>query len=442
MGVRIWELGFGMCVSNAVYLFDLSMKNYFTNDALYSPSGDGDMKGSVGAGLISVNEAKRIVAENALASQPVSVGLEAAIGLTLAEDVFSKLDIPAFNQSSVDGYAFAFDDVREPLLVNGEMAAGAHENFLLSHGHAARIFTGAAIPGNADTVVMQEKTLNDGDKVIINDEMLQRGGNFRPKGSEIKAGELALEKDSYLSPAAIGFLAGIGVTCVPVYARPSISIIVTGNELQTPGNILEFGQVYESNSFMLKAALHRLHFNDVKVYRVKDDPHSLSQTLDEALHSTDIVLLTGGVSVGDYDFVLRAAAACGVKTLFHKVRQRPGKPLYFGRKDNKLVFGLPGNPSSVLTCFYEYVISALELITKQTNLVQVLHAPLARNYKKLKELTFFLKGLCDGSTAVPLDAQESYRLSSFAKANCLVRLEENVAEYREGEVVEVHLLPQ
>ncbi|HYK45672.1 MAG TPA: gephyrin-like molybdotransferase Glp [Parafilimonas sp.] len=417
------------------------MKHYFINDALYSPSGEGGMKGNMGVGLISVNEAKRIVVENTVASQPVILALEEAIGLTLAENVFSKLDIPAFNQSSVDGYAFAFDDVRERLLVYGEMAAGAHENFSVSHGHAARIFTGAAIPGNADTVVMQEKTLIDDGKLIINDEMLQRGGNFRPKGSEIKAGELALGKDSYLSPAAIGFFAGIGVTHVAVYERPSISIIVTGNELQTPGNILEFGQVYESNSFMLKAALHRLHFNEVKVYRVKDDLSCLSETLDEALHSTDIVFLTGGVSVGDYDFVLRAAAECGVKTLFHKVRQRPGKPLYFGRKENKLVFGLPGNPSSVLTCFYEYVIPALELIIKQKNLIQVLHVQLARNYKKLKELTFFLKGLYDGNTAAPLDAQESYRLSSFAKANCLVRLEENVAEYREGEVVEVHLLP-
>jgi molybdopterin molybdotransferase len=159
------------------------------------------------------------------------------------------------------------------------------------------------------------------------------------------------------------------------------------------------------------------------------------------LESSQVVLLTGGISVGDYDFVLRAATECGVQKLFHKVRQRPGKPLYFGKKEGKLVFGLPGNPSSVLTCFYEYVVPALELMMQQKNMIKVIHAPLSRNYKKLKELTFFLKGFYDRDKAMPLDAQESYRLSSYAKANCLIRLEENVEEYKGGEMVEIHLLP-
>jgi molybdopterin molybdotransferase len=147
--------------------------------------------------LISVNEAKKIVGENVVPMPAVDLPLGEAAGFVLAEDVFAALDIPAFNQSSVDGYAFAFADVRERLRVNGEMAAGTKENFSLLPGHAVRIFTGAAIPANADTVVMQEKTtIEDGD-LIIKDEQLQQGGNFRPKGSEIKSGALALDKDNF-----------------------------------------------------------------------------------------------------------------------------------------------------------------------------------------------------------------------------------------------------
>jgi molybdopterin molybdotransferase len=419
------------------------MRLNFIKEFLYSPL-DG------GGELISVNEAKEFIHGNVSLLPAVKLPITEAGGFVLAENIFSITDIPAFNQSSVDGYAFAFTDKSERLIINGEAAAGTKENLSLLPKHAVRIFTGAAIPAMADTVVMQERTIIENGELIINDHQLLQGGNFRPKGSEIKAGLLALAKDSFLSPAAIGFLAGIGITNVNVYAKPVISIIVTGNELQQPGQPLQFGQVYESNSFTLKAALRNLHINDVTISWINDDLSNLSEKLNEVLKSSDIVLLTGGISVGDYDFVLRAATACGVEKLFHKVRQRPGKPLYFGKKtclngtsgrQNKFVFGLPGNPSSVLTCFYEYVIPAIELMMNRKNIIKVLHAPLARGYKKLPELTFFLKGFYDGNSASPLDAQESYRMSTYAKANCLIRLEEKIPEYKETEIVEIHLLP-
>ncbi len=392
--------------------------------------------------MISVNEAKEIINSSISVLPSIKLSLLEASGYVLAEDVFSTTDIPAFNQSSVDGYTFSFAALEsyKRLDLKGEIAAGEKENFVLSPKQAMRIFTGAAIPANADTVVMQEKTTIENGQLVIEDEQLQQGSNFRPKGTDIKEGALALTKDIFLSPAAIGFLAGIGIKEVSVYKRPSISIIVTGNELQQPGTPLQFGQVYESNSFMLKAALQQLHLNDVDVFWVDDTLQHLSKKLNEALIRSDIVLLTGGVSVGDYDFVLNAATNCDVEKLFHKVKQRPGKPLLFGKKENKLVFGLPGNPSSVLTCFYVYVIPALEVMTHQKNIIEVIHAPLKRPYKKITGLTFFLKGFYDGK-ASPLDAQESYRLSSYAKANCLIRLEENMEKYNEDDIVEIHLLP-
>ncbi len=265
---------------------------------------------------------------------------------------------------------------------------------------------------------------------------------MRPKGAEIKAGELALPKHSLLTPAAIGFLASIGNTEVNVYPLPRISIIITGNELQQPGQPLQYGQVYESNSFALKSALQQLNIHNTDVLLADDTLEILSDKLSSALHQSDVVLLTGGASVGDYDFVLQAAAACGVETIFHKIKQRPGKPLFFGKKENKLVFGLPGNPASVITCFYEYVAPALALLSNKTFSLQKLNVPLTKPFKKAAGLTHFLKGFYDGKTVTALHAQESYRLSSFANANCLIQVNEEVTECKEGEPVEIHLLPQ
>jgi len=393
--------------------------------------------------MISVAEAKKIISENVTALTPVSFPLQQSVGLTLAEDVHASIDIPAFPQSSMDGYAFSFNDWQKnkKLKIAGEVAAGNNEIFTLAPGNAVRIFTGAAVPPGADTVVMQEKIKTVNGELIIEDDSIQVGNSVRPKGSEIKAGALALEKGSVLSPAAIGFLAGIGVADVKVYPNPSISIIITGNELQQPGKTLQHGQVYESNSFTLKAVLQQLHIDHVEVFYATDKPEIVTSTLEKALQQSDVVLLTGGISVGDYDFVLQAATECGIEKLFHKVKQRPGKPLYFGKKNNKLVFGLPGNPSSVLTCFYQYVVPAIEKMNKRRNLLSAMQAPLSKSFQKAAGLTHFLKGFYDGKTVAPLDAQESYRLSSFARANCLIQVYEDVTECRQGDLVDVHLLP-
>lgn len=394
--------------------------------------------------MISVQEAKKLISENTFSLEPVFLSLKDAAGLILADDVYAKLDIPAFPQSSMDGYAFSFEGWKQNknLKITGEVAAGSNETSQLAPENAVRIFTGAAVPAGADTVIMQEKGQVENGELKIEDESLKEGNSVRPKGSEIRAGALALEKENILSPAAIGFLAGIGITEVNAYPNPSISIIITGNELQQPGKPLQHGQVYESNSFALKAVLRQLRIENIQVLQATDKPQIVIDTLKKALNQSDVVLLTGGISVGDYDFVLQAATACGVQKLFHKIKQRPGKPLYFGKKENKLVFGLPGNPSSVLTCFYQYVIPALEKLSKRKIDLQTIKAPLAKAFQKNTGLTHFLKGFYNGKIAAPLDAQESYRLSSFAKANCLIQIDEDVSSLNEGELVDVYLLPQ
>lgn len=394
--------------------------------------------------MVSVQEAKRIIDENVSSLQPLRLPLSRAAGLVLAEDICATTDIPAFPQSSMDGYAFSFEGWKKNsrLKIAGEIAAGNNESFTLSPEKAVRIFTGAAVPPGADTVIMQEKTKTENGELIIEDPALQQGTSVRPRGSEIKAGALALKKEDTLSPAAIGFLAGIGINQLNVYPVPSITIIITGNELLEPGNPLQHGQVYESNSFALKAALKQLQMDRVQILSATDKADIVTKSLQKGLEQSDVVLLTGGISVGDYDFVLQAATDCAVQKLFHKVKQRPGKPLYFGTKQEKLVFGLPGNPSSVLTCFYQYVVPALQKLTKRKIDLQKISIPIARSFQKAPGLTHFLKGTYNGKIATPLDAQESYRLSSFAKANCLIQIDEETTTLKEGEFVDVYLLPQ
>ena len=393
--------------------------------------------------MVTVHQARELVKQNILPLSPVRMSLPDAVNLVLADNMNSRFDIPAFNQSSMDGYAFRYTDWKSHanLAVTDTIPAGQPVVKAMDQGHAVRIFTGAAVPDGADTVVMQEKTKMENGSLIILDNNLAPGTHIRLKGSEIKAGEMALEKLTLLTPAAIGFLAGIGVSEVPVYPLPSVGIIVTGNELQDPGKSLTPGQVYESSSRSLKAALQQLRINDADSCQVNDDPESLKKTLEKELDQNDLVLLTGGVSVGDYDFVVESAHACGVEEIFHGVNQKPGKPLFFGKKEQKAVFGLPGNPSSVLTCFYEYVIPALEALSNRKDLIRIIHAPLSVDYRKNPDLTFFLKGVYENGIVTPLGAQESYRMSSYARANCLVCLREGKSEFLKDEWVEIHLLP-
>lgn len=391
--------------------------------------------------MISVAEAKKLVQEQVIPLVPINLPLDKAASHVLAAAVYAGCDIPAFRQSSMDGYAFKYEENLVELALTGEMAAGTTHQPIIQLREAYRIFTGAPLPHGADTVIMQEKTTAIGNLIKLDDPNLKAGLNAREKGSEIKTGELAMAKGNLLTPAALGFLAGIGITEVSVYPMPKVAIILTGNELQKPGTPLHFGQVYESNSYALSAALKQVGIAEVAILEAKDELEALTDILQKAVANNDLVLLTGGVSVGDYDFVIQAAANCGVEQIFHKVKQKPGKPLYFGKKQNKVIFGLPGNPSSVLSCFYNYVLPAISLQTCAPSKVQQLEAELATAYQKPSGLTHFLKGTYANGKATPLGAQESYRLSSFAQANCLIKLAEEKADFKAGDQVTVYLLP-
>lgn len=391
--------------------------------------------------MISVSEAKALITNHIIPLEPVSINLEKAAGLVLASDIYAGLDLPPFKQSAMDGYAIRYQDKEQPLRLTGEMAAGTAHTFNLNHGETCRVFTGAPLPEGADSVVMQEKIILQDDTVMIRDQDLKVGSNVREKGSEIRSGELAIRKGNLLTPAAIGFLASLGITKVDVIPRPRISIVVTGNELRKPGLELSFGQVYEANSYALSSALKNEGVEDIRAFEADDDVEILTNVIKTALEDTDVLLLAGGVSVGDYDFVIEASQRCGIQQVFHKVKQRPGKPLFFGTWNKTLIFGLPGNPSSVLSCYYNYVLPSLKQMSGKQNPVKEVKAELADSYKKPAGLTHFLKGIYEDGKATPLSAQESFRLSSFAYANCLICLDEEREDFSAGDSVTIMLLP-
>ena len=385
--------------------------------------------------MISVSEARKIIQENSLPSKTEIISLKKAVGYVLAEPAISFIDTPPFRQSAVDGYAFSFNDwdKKSELKVIGEIQAGIFFNEKLKPLEAIRIFTGAMLPEGADTVVMQEKVENFKNSITIKEVNLLCGQNVRLQGSQALKGDIALHADQLLTPSGISFLAGIGVNQVSVYSKPTVSIVVTGKELIQPGLDLAKGTIYESNSFGLMAGCNQLNIEPVSIQVVDDVENEITQAVKSQLQN-DFIILTGGVSVGEYDFVNSALEKCGVKKLFHGVKQKPGKPFFFGSTKNTLVFGLPGNPAAVMCCFYEYVVPAICNYTKIAG-SQKIKLQLENNFTKKPGLTFFLKGKTGEHGVSILNSQESYQMNTFALADCLIELDEDKENFKKGDWV-------
>ncbi len=391
-------------------------------------------------GLTHVEDAKRMVLGQHRPQRHQSTLLVDAVGSVLAADLSSPGDFPPFVQSNVDGYAFAYDDydTRGALqLMGGTAAAGNGKRLVLEPGSAMRIFTGAPVPDRADTVIMQEDALVQDGLVRIGRDDIAKGANVRAIGSDVSTGQHVLSKGTVLSGPAIGLLASLGFAEIPVIARPRVAVIITGDELAVAGSPLRHGQVYESNGALLRATLRNLPVTLLDVAYVQDDELLITDALADALLLADVVLLTGGASVGDYDFVVRAATACGIRQRFHKVRQKPGKPLYYGKKGAIDVFGLPGNPASVLVCLHLYVIPALFAWAGYQDHPRPTKHQMTHAYRKPAGLAAVLKAHVDSQGVRLLEKQASYQLSAFAQANALAILPEEVEDVHAGDFVKV-----
>lgn len=391
--------------------------------------------------MISVAEAKQRLLQNIPAPLIAELPIAEAAGYVLAEAIYSPLDMPAFPQSAMDGYAFAYASVQEgvPLLVSHVIQAGSSQLPVVKPGEAVRIFTGAPVPAGADTVVMQEKVAVEGNKIVVLDADLKRGANVRPKASQTAKGELAASAGTRLSAGALGFLASLGLANVKVYAAPKVGILLTGKELVKPGEPLQMGKVYESNSVTLRAALSGAGISPQLVRHVDDEEALIAAAVEEGLSSCNLLLITGGISVGDYDFVHKALQQADVTPIFYKVKQRPGKPIYCGRRGDTLVFGLPGNPASVLSCFYQYVVPAVRQMKGLSwgTENQVMKS-LSADFTKKAGLTFFMKAKMEKEQVTILQAQESYKMNAFVESNCMVELAEEAQELQQGTQVRVY----
>jgi molybdopterin molybdotransferase len=386
--------------------------------------------------MIQVSQALSIIEANTSKMPIQKIKVAKSLGFILAEAIYSPMDMPPFRQSAMDGYAFLHDG-SSTFELAGISQAGDFLNMKTEKHQAIRILTGAFVPDDLDTVVMQEHTSRSGESLLINN-MPVPFANIRKKGEQIKEKALVLRSNTLINPAAIGFLACLGITEIKVFAKPKVAIVVSGNELVKLGNKLAEGKVYESNSLMLEAALHGIGIKKTKIFAVKDNLKATKKVLKACLSNFDIVLVSGGISVGDYDYVKEALLANRVEELFYKINQKPGKPLFFGKKADALVFALPGNPASTLTSFYIYVYPALKISMG----FAAAHLPeikrkMTTSFENTSGKTLFLKAIYDDKNVRILGSQSSAMLNTFALANALICLPPDIVSIEKDQEVVV-----
>ncbi|PRY84556.1 gephyrin-like molybdotransferase Glp [Mongoliibacter ruber] len=389
--------------------------------------------------MISVKEAKSILQKNTPSSRIQVLPLEEVAGLRVAEPVFSPMDVPSFDNSAMDGYAIQWNNSQGSWQLEGEIAAGATTDSPLQEGKATRIFTGAPVPQGADTVIPQEWiTIKDGE-ISFDHDRFQKGDNVRLKGAQTKSGDKIMEAGTLLSPGGIGLLASVGVHRVPVMVPPTVGVILTGNEIKEVGQKLEFGEIYNANGPILNAYLQQVGIGKIEIITVKDNPDILRQAINKALASYELIILSGGISVGDYDYVKEGLESAGVRELFYKIKQKPGKPLYVGIKGEQMIFALPGNPASVITCFNQYVKPTIKQWMGDKDSWEprqwlALDSPVKKN----PNLTTFLKVKIEKDIVKILPGQESFNLISFSEADGFAEAPEGLDHLEAGEKVGVY----
>lgn len=387
--------------------------------------------------MISVENALKQVELNSVYSERVILkSPENALGFVLAQSVLSPINMPPFQQSAMDGYAVNGMDMEHFTLI-GEIQAGGSQEYVLAPGEAVRIFTGAPVPETAEAVIMQEQiSLSNDNKSIEIHASLTPNQNIRPKGEQIEIGEIALEKGCKINGAIVGYLSGLGITEISVFDKPRISIIATGNELIQPGNSLNYGEIYESNAVMLKSVCLENGFPVQTIKHVIDDFSSTKNAIKSSISTSDFVLITGGISVGDYDFVGKALKELGVKEHFYKVKQKPGKPLFFGTSGNTNIFALPGNPAAALTGFYIYILNALSRFSRDQKIIQSKIGRLQEPFVKKGNRAQFLKAHLNSKNELKiLTGQSSAMLRAFSMANAFVYIPEDKEKVESGENV-------
>lgn len=377
------------------------------------------------------------------------LNIRAALERVLAEDVISPVNVPQHDNSAMDGYAVRFDDLKQDgeatLKVIGAAFAGKPFDGSVGPGQAVRIMTGAVIPQGADTVIQQERAKPSGDKVAVA-PVSKKGTNTRNAGEDLRQGEPALKRGQPLRPAEIGLLASLGIGEVAVYRKLRVAFFSTGDELVPVGSPLGAGQIYDSNRYTLYGMLTRLGCDVLDMGVIRDDPKAVERAFDEAALSADVVITSGGVSVGEADYVKQILDRLG-EVLFWKIAMKPGRPLAYGRIGRAHFFGLPGNPVAVMVTFYQFVRDALLYLQGQITVAPLptLKVTCTSAIKKAPGRTEFQRGIlsraADGQWTVRTTGdQGSGILSSMSQADCFIVLPTEAGNLPAGAVVDVQLL--
>lgn len=391
------------------------------------------------ADLLSIAEAQRLVLEHARPLPAETVPLEGAAHRVLAEPARAEIDLPPFPSSAMDGYAVRAVETPGRLRIEARIAAGDPVTAALESGQAMGIATGGVVPDGADAVIPIEYVVEHDNDIEIG-SAVERGENVRPRGGDIRAGEVVVEPGSVLTPARLGALAAAGIPQVRCARRPRAAVVPTGTELRRPGEPLAAGEIYEANGLILSAQLEAAGAAVELMAAVGDDEAAHRGALERALDA-DVVVTSGGVSVGPHDLVRRVEAELGVEEVFWRVSVKPGKPIAFGVRERTLVFGLPGNPVSALVGFVLFVEPAIRALQGVPDPLPRfdrgrLAAARRRNPERDELVRARLRRSEDGPLLEPLSGQESHMIARSAGADALVFVPRGEGELDDGAPVD------
>ncbi len=374
------------------------------------------------------------------------VTLHESLGRVIAQDILSPANVPNYDNSAMDGYALNAQDLNAARLkVIGTAFAGKAYSGTVAQGECVRIMTGASMPQGTDTVAMQEKVLRDGDNIQFTETPRPRA-NVRYAGEDMQQGQCVLSAGHLMNPAELGLLASLGIAVVNVYRKLKVAFFSTGDELVAIGKPLATGQVYDSNRYTLYGMLCRLGVEVIDLGAIADDPVLLEKTLLEAATQADVIITSGGVSVGEADYMKELLSKHG-QVMFWKLAMKPGRPLAYGKVGNAHYFGLPGNPVAVMVTFYQFVREALLTLMGQSTStpLPMFTVECTTPIRKLAGRTEFQRGILYTDAAgtwkvKPTGAQGSAILSSMSLANCFIVLGETIGNLDAGAMVQVQVL--
>jgi molybdopterin molybdotransferase len=385
--------------------------------------------------MINRKKALNIILKNSKTLGVEKIDAASALGRVLAENIYSDVDIPPFDRSAMDGFAINSRDRSQTYQIIEDIPAGKVPKKKVKPRQCARIMTGAMLPKGADRVVMVENTkLHSKNRMQI--VVKEKKTNISTRAEDVSKGQRILRKGTKIRPQEAAMLASVGKTKIKVMRQPRVAVISTGSELVEPHQTPKAGQIRNSNSSTLLLQLRKRGINGKYLGIARDKFAATKKLIKKGLAASDILILTGGVSVGHYDFVREVLKSCGVKILFNKVAIKPGKPTVFGTKGKKLIFGLPGNPVSVLVIFELFVVPAIDKIAGRKTKPDFGKLLLLKDFRRRsakREQYFPIR--IKSSGALPLEFHGSAHMQALTQAEGIMRIRKGIKQIKKGTVV-------